>query len=74
MADLRRSALGTARPKAASQEALLNVGKAASNSSDRVPGIGHDQTFVVAAGQLSFSVASEPINPFAHMLKARAAT
>ena len=43
VADLRRPALGTARPEAASQDEVLNVSKVASNSSDGVPGIGHFQ-------------------------------
>ena len=45
MADLRRPARGTSRPKAASQDAFLSVSKVASHSSDGGPGIGHKRYF-----------------------------
>ena len=41
MADLRRPAIGTAVPKPASQDVVLNDGKVAMNSSAGAPGIGH---------------------------------
>jgi hypothetical protein len=44
MADLRRPALRTACPEAASRDEVLNVSKVASNSSGGVPGIGQIQS------------------------------
>ncbi len=44
MADRRRPALGTARPKPARQDVVLNVSKVASNSYAGAPGIGQDST------------------------------
>ena len=41
LADLRRPALRTACPRAASQDQVLNVSKVASNSSDGAPALGH---------------------------------
>ena len=51
MAGLRRPALGTAGPKPASQDVVLNVSKVASNSSAGAPGIGQ-QPVVQAAERL----------------------
>ena len=44
MADLRRPAVRTARPRAASQDQVLNVSKVASNSSDGAPALGHQES------------------------------
>jgi hypothetical protein len=43
VAGLRRSALGTAGPKPASQDVVLNVSKVVSNSSAGAPGIGQER-------------------------------
>jgi hypothetical protein len=43
LADLRRPARGTASPKPASQNVVLNGSEVASNSSAGAPGIGHEQ-------------------------------
>jgi len=46
LADLRRPALGTARPKPASQDVVLNVSKVASNSSAGTPALGQKRSLV----------------------------
>ena len=48
VADLRRPALGTARPEAATQDEVLIVSKVASSSCDGAPGIGQERNFADA--------------------------
>ena len=45
MADWRRPALGTARPKSAIQDVALNVSKVASKSSAGAPALGHKRYY-----------------------------
>ena len=45
LADWRRPALGTARPKPAIQDVALNVSKVASKSSAGAPALGHNRSF-----------------------------
>jgi hypothetical protein len=47
MADWRRPALGTARPKPAIQDVALNVSKVASKSSAGAPALGHNRPLVI---------------------------
>lgn len=62
MADWRRPALGTARPKPAIQDVALNVSKVASKSSAGAPALGHLPT-LASCGSPSGSQTT-PVIPF----------